>query len=231
MLDVACGTGIVARMIAQQLNGQVYVTGLDLSPAMVEVARSAAAEEGAEIEWHVGSAETLPFPDASFDLVVMQQGLQFFPDKAAALREVSRVLAPGGRVTSATWRALSDNPLNAVLAEAIEHHLGTPAFDIPFSLGDREQLHALFAETGFDPIKIERVARTVRFPSPDRFVELGVASASAAILVLQTMDAEERAALIEAVRTDLAVPLRDFSRGDEVVSPMETHLVVAHKRG
>lgn len=230
VLDVACGTGIVARMIAHRLHGQSQLVGIDLSPAMVEIARATAAQEGVAIEWHVGNADALPFADASFDLVVIQQGLQFFPDRAAALRDVFRVLAPGGRVVTATWTDTRNNPLNQVLAEVIERHLGTPALHLPFSLGDPEQLHALFVEAGFDAIVVERVTRTVRFPLPDKFVELGLASASAAVPALQTMNTGERAALIEVVQVDMAVPLREFIQGDDVISPMETHITLAHKR-
>ncbi len=103
VLDVACGTGIVARMVAQRTNGQAQLAGLDLSPAMLEVARSASEREGLEIAWHEGSASALPFPDGSFDLVLVQQGLQFFPDKAAAAGEMYRVLAPNGRAVTSTW--------------------------------------------------------------------------------------------------------------------------------
>ena len=229
VLDLACGTGIVARTIARNLNGQAHIVGLDLRPAMVEVARSTAAQEGLGIEWHVGRADALPFPDASFELVVIQQGLQFFPDQAAALREVSRVLAPGGRVASATWTALSDNPFNEAFAEVIERHLGTPALHAPYSLGDRAQLHALFMEAGFEGIEIERVVRTVRLPSPDTFVDLSLTSASAAIPALQAMDAGERAALVEAVRADMASLIRDHTEGNDVVSPRTVHILVARK--
>src|SRR5690606_5960003 len=87
VLDVACGTGIVARMVAQQLKGDARVAGVDYNPAMLEVARSASARENVEIEWVEGNAENLPFPDASFDLVLVQQGLQFVSDKARAVGE------------------------------------------------------------------------------------------------------------------------------------------------
>lgn len=229
VLDVACGTGIVARMIAQQLNGQVHIAGLDLSPAMVEVARSTAIQEGVAIEWHVGSAEDLPFPDASFDLVVIQQGLQFFPDQAAALREVFRVLVPGGRVTSATWTEIDNHPFFVAFAEAIERHLGTRAMYTPFTLGDRDRLQALFIDAGFRDIAIERVGRTLRYPSPELFINLGVASTSAAVPALQAMDATQRAALIQAVHADMAAPLEERVEGEDVVMRMEAHILVARK--
>jgi ubiquinone/menaquinone biosynthesis C-methylase UbiE len=97
VLDVACGTGIVARLIAQRIGAQGRVVGLDFSPAMLAAARRAAAADELEIEWHEGSVQDLPFDDGSFDLVFCQMGLQFFPDRARAVAEMHRVLAPGGR--------------------------------------------------------------------------------------------------------------------------------------
>lgn len=96
VLDVACGTGVVARHAAQQVGSDGTVTGLDLNPVMLEVARTQAASSDAVVEWHQGDAGALPFDDAAFDVVLCQQGLQFFPDKVKALREMHRVLVPGG---------------------------------------------------------------------------------------------------------------------------------------
>ncbi len=231
VLDVACGTGIVARMVAQRTNGQARMVGLDLSPAMLEVARSASEREGLQIAWHEGSASALPFPDGSFDLVLVQQGLQFFPDKAAALGEMYRVLAPGGRAVTSTWTEIANNPFFEVFAGVIQRHLGTPALHTPFSLGDQTTLRSLFVDAGFDAIEIERVRRTVRFPSPDKFVTLGLAGASAAVPALQTMSETERAALTEAVRVDMEIPLRQYTAGEELVFPLETHIVLVRKAG
>ncbi len=230
VLDVACGTGIVARMVAQQLGGGVHVTGLDISPAMLEVARSMAEREGVKISWHEGSAELLPFPDASFDLVLVQQGLQFFKDKAAATREVHRVLAPDGRAATATWAELARNPFYVPFAASIERHLGTAAMQTPFSLGDPEMLRSLFVDAGFGEIDVELVTRTVRFPAPERFLELLVAGAAAAVPALQAMDATARAALIEAVRADMAAPVRQYTDGDELVLAQEVYVVIAQKK-
>ncbi len=229
VLDVACGTGIVARMVAQGANGRAQVAGLDLSPAMLEVARSVSAREGLEIAWYEGSASALPFPDGSFDLVLVQQGLQFFPDKAAALGEMYRVLAPGGRAATSTWTEITNNSFFEAFAEVIQKHLGTSAMHTPFSLGDQTTLRSFFVEAGFDAIEIERVGRTARYPSPDTFVALGIAGASAAVPALQTMSEAERAALTEAVRTDMEDPLRKYTDGDELVFPMEAHIVLARK--
>ncbi len=231
VLDVACGTGIVARMVAQHTKGQARVVGLDLSPAMLAVARSVSAREGLEIAWHEGSASALPFPDGSFDLVLVQHGLQFFPDKAAAMGEMSRVLAPGGRAATSTWTAITNNSFFAAFAEVVQKHLGTPALHTPFSLGDQTTLRSLFVEAGFDAIEIERVRRTARYPSPDTFVALGIAGASAAVPALQTMSETERAALTEAVRSNMAAPLQEYTDGEELVFPMETHIVLARKAG
>ncbi len=229
VLDVACGTGIVARLVAQRTNGQARLAGLDLSPAMLEVARSVSAREGLEIAWHEGRADALPFPDGSFDLVLVQQGLQFFPDKAAALGEMFRVLAPGGRAATSTWTEIANNPFFDVFAGVIQKHLGAPALHTPFSLGDQTTLRSLFVDARFDVIAIERVRRTVRFPSPDRFVALGLAGASAAVPALQTMSETERASLTEAVRTDMAAPLQEYTDSEELVFPLETHIVLARK--
>jgi len=111
VLDLACGTGIVARTIAHHLDGAAHLTGLDLSPAMIEVGCTTAAREGAIIAWQVGAADALPFPDEAFDLVTIQQGLQFFLNPAAALQEVHRVLVPGGRLVSAAWTGIANNPV------------------------------------------------------------------------------------------------------------------------
>lgn len=106
VLDVACGTGILAREAASRMESTGHVVGIDLSPGMVAVARQLAPT----IEWREGMAESLPFPDRSFDAVVSQFGLMFFTDRRQALQEMFRVLAPGGRLAVATWDSL-DNML------------------------------------------------------------------------------------------------------------------------
>src|SRR5690606_34921382 len=97
VLDVACGTGVVDRLAAQRIGPNGTTAGLDINPGMLAVAR-AAAPPGVAIQWHEASADTMPFTDAAFDVVLCQMGLQFMPDRVAALKEMHRVLVPGGRL-------------------------------------------------------------------------------------------------------------------------------------
>ena len=93
VLDVACGMGIVTRLIAEQVDGRADLAGIDLSAAMIDMARARSAEEGAEFVWHVGGVNALPFPAGSFGLVLVRHGLQYFSDRTAAMGESRCVLA------------------------------------------------------------------------------------------------------------------------------------------
>ncbi len=145
VLDVACGTGIVVREVLPTVGPNGRVVGVDFSPAMLEVAQTRVPSE-APVEWYEASAEALPFPGAAFDLVLCQQGLQFFPDKPGAIREFSRVLAPGGRVALSVWRTLEHNPVHEAMNEAVVRHLGTPTLAASFS-GNAPELEALLSGT------------------------------------------------------------------------------------
>ena len=226
ILDLACGTGIVARLAAQRLNGREQIAGLDLNPAMIEVAREKSEREDVDIAWHVGSADQLPFPDESFDLVLSQQGLQFFPDRAAAAAEMHRVLVPGGRVATATWTAIENNPLSQIMAEVVARRTGGSAMELPFALSNRDELRAVFTGAGFVDVEIEVVRRTVRFPDPDHFLAGFVTSRTAGIAALQAMNEVDRASLIAAISADMAAPLQQFIAGDEVAYPTEAHIAI-----
>jgi len=106
VLDLACGTGIVARQVARLLSGKGAVIGFDLNPHMLAVARAAAEKERLTIEWRQGRAEQLPFADGSFDLVLCQFGLMFFSDRQTALAEIHRVLGNRGRLFLNVWQSL-----------------------------------------------------------------------------------------------------------------------------
>ena len=122
VLDVACGTGLVARLAAEAIGAKGAVTGLDLNPAMLDVARGLAPPAGAHIRWLEGDVEAMPLPDALFDLLLCQQGIQFFPDRPRALAEMLRVLAPGGRAVVSLWQG--DTAYTRALADALEAAMG-----------------------------------------------------------------------------------------------------------
>src|SRR6266446_9707960 len=124
-LDVACGTGVVARIAAQRVGPGGRVVGVDLNPSMIAVAGSLPAPVGAPIEWLERSAVDFQLPDASFDVVLCQQGLQFFPDKLAALREMRRVLNHGGRLALSIWNSIG--LYNAAVGEALVRFVGNVA--------------------------------------------------------------------------------------------------------
>jgi ubiquinone/menaquinone biosynthesis C-methylase UbiE len=109
VLDAACGTGVVARLAAERVGADGRVVGFDLNPGMLTVARSLPAG-GAPIGWVQATAGRLPFPDGSFEVVCCQLGLQFFPDRAAALAEMARVLVAGGRLAAMVWRSIDHSP-------------------------------------------------------------------------------------------------------------------------
>ena len=110
VLDLGCGTGIVARKVASRLGTRGVVTGIDLSPDMLAVAQTSAAREGVVIEWRQGRAENLPFPEETFDLLLCQFALMFIAEKAAALAEMRRVVTRNGRVLVSVWQGLDRHP-------------------------------------------------------------------------------------------------------------------------
>jgi SAM-dependent methyltransferase len=222
VLDVACGTGVVARAAARRVGATGAVVGLDLSPAMLAAAAALPSVAGAPIAWQAGNALALPFADRSFDVVVCQQGLQFFPDRLAAMREMRRVLAPGGRVALAVWRPIAHSPGFAVLADALDRHIGPGLLTGPFSLGDAAELRTLLEQAGFHDVTIRAATKTLRFPSVETFVARYVAATPLAEPVGQ-VDEPARAALVADVRARLA-PYLD---GDELAFPIENHLVAA----
>jgi ubiquinone/menaquinone biosynthesis C-methylase UbiE len=151
VLDVACGTGSVARHVAPMIGAQGKLVALDVNPEMVVVARALPAPAGAIIEWLEGNAISLALANDAFDLVLCQQGLQFFLDRAAALREMRRVLIEGGRVAISMWQALQRHPVYEALFEATARHLGVTiaAVEWSFSLWDADELRTLLGDAGF----------------------------------------------------------------------------------
>jgi SAM-dependent methyltransferase len=230
VLDVACGTGVVTRTVAQRVGRTGSVVGLDLNPGMLAVAASRASSESptsAPITWQEASATKMPLPAAAFDIAYCQLGLQFFPDRPAALGEVYRVLVSGGRLALMVWRGLEQSPGFGILAAALERLVSAEAAGVmraPFGLSDAEQLRGLIAGAGFRDITIRPVAGTVRFPSVARFVQDYVAGSPLAGHVAKISD-ELRAALVREVDDGL----RSHLAAGTLTFPIEAHLASAKK--
>jgi ubiquinone/menaquinone biosynthesis C-methylase UbiE len=227
VLDVACGTGVVARQAASRVGKQGHVAGVDLNAGMLAMARTLHQSSGASIEWKEGSATALPFPEAGFDVVLCQQGLQFFPDKRSALRDMHRVLVPTGHLVLSVWRRISHCPWQRAVADALERHVGTDAamgIRSAFALGDREELRALITAAGFRTIRIRIDSQMIRYPSLEEFVP-GYLSATPVAGVVATLDEPTRAAILREVKTSL----QDYLDDDGLAAPIEAHVVVADK--
>lgn len=170
VLDVACGTGVVTRLAAELVGPDGAVAGLDAAPEMIAVARGTAAPVAPEIEWHVGDATSLPFPDASFDLVTCQMGLMFM-DRAAAIAEMHRVLAPGGRVAVSTPGRMQ--PSFEVLERAIVEHLGAELGGFVrgvFSMHDPAEVSSLLQDAGFADVAAGESTVRLQLPQPVEFL-------------------------------------------------------------
>jgi len=170
VLDVGCGTGIVAREIAFRVGSGGRVVGIDPSPGMLAVAAALAPA----VEWRQGVAEALPFPADSFEAVVSQFALMFFNDRRQALREMLRVLTPGGRLAVAVWDALDTMPAYASAVALLERMAGRQAAEAlraPFVLGNPDDLARLFSDVGAADNEITTHHGTARFPSIRTMVE------------------------------------------------------------
>ena len=223
VLDVACGTGVVARLASQQVGDTGTVAGLDINAGMLAIARSALAP-GTPIEWHDASAEAMPFPDASFDVVLCQMGLQFMPDKHAALREMWRVLERGGRLI---LNVPGPTPqLFTIMGKALARHVDAEAtrfVDQVFSLHDTAEIQNLITGPGFHDVSVQADAKRLSLPRPEEFLWQYVYSTPLAAAVAKVND-ERRGAL----EHDVVAKWQEFVK--DGVLELEVRIVLAMAR-
>lgn len=224
ILDVACGTGVVTREARRVAGAAAAVTGVDLNPGMLTRAR-ARDTEGA-ISWVEGSVQSLPFPDASFTLVVCQQGLQYFPDRASALREMRRVLAPGGRLRISVWNAINHNPIFQALGRAWARYVEPGAETLPpYTLGEGEGLLDEVKAAGFRDALSAVTTITLRYASLEEFPESYIRGT----LLFETwsqLPEETRAALTSDVHSALAPYVEPGREPGQLVFPSETRYLI-----
>jgi SAM-dependent methyltransferase len=223
VLDVACGTGILAREMTSRMRSSGQVVGIDASPGMIAVAKQLAPA----VEWWDGVAESLPFDDESFDAVVSQFGLMFFVDRRLALREMLRVLASGGRLAVAVWDSLDNIPAYASAVALLEQTAGRRAADAlraPFVFGNRQDLAALFSEAGTPAVEITTHDGVAHFPSIQTMVEADLRGWLPVMGVILTEDQ------IGRVLQEAEHALSSYATADgQVTFHLSAHLVTARK--
>ena len=234
-LDLACGTGIVTRKIAAQPIVE-SVTGIDIAPPMVAAAKGATPSD-TQIEYLVASADDIDLPDEQFHSIYCQQGLQFFPNKAAALEETARLLIPGGKAAFAVWTfATNGNPVFAAFEDIVANELGTDLVPFgPFSFGDRGQLEGLVRGSTLELIELQQVQRMARLPDPRTLVLfdllfLGRPGADGSMHPLFDPSDNSKDGQIEQIIAKLASSTQQFAQDDgSLLAPSSAHILVMGK--
>jgi len=223
VLDLACGTGVVTRIAAQRAGPKGRVTGVDLNAGMISVARSLPAPDGGPVEWVEGSALAIPLPDASVDVVLCQQGLQFFLDKALALREMRRVLDRGGRLALSVWSSVGF--YNSAVGKALARFAGEDSasrFLASRNVPGKEELEHLVVAAGFSGVDVRISRMNVHLPRMDRFALEHLAGTPVAAAIA-ALDPESRKNIGASVMREM----QRFNDGDGVTYPEEAHVVTA----
>jgi ubiquinone/menaquinone biosynthesis C-methylase UbiE len=223
VLDIACGTGVVTRIAAECAGPGGRVVGVDLNPGMILVARSLPPPTGAPIEWLERSALDLRLADASFDVVLCQQGLQFFPDKLLALREMRRVLDHGGRLALSVWNGVGayHEAVGAALARFISTETAI-SFRASRQVPTKEDLHRLATQAGFCDVEVNVHRIDTHLPRLGEFTLNHLAGTPVADS-LASATAEAREKIAASVMNEL----QRYADGDGVTYPEETQVLTA----
>ena len=224
VIDVACGTGICARITRERLGPEVLIVGIDIAPAMLAVARTV----DPTIDWREGNANSLPVSAAErFSMLTCHQGLQFMPDKPAAIDEMRRVLTPGGRLGIATWRPLEDSAGVLELNGVAERHVGR-IVDSRHSFGEPEALRSLLTDGGFSDVTVETVAHDVRFADGGMFARLNAMAVIGMSEKGKAMSQGERDELAGRIAADSEEAIAKATRDGMFVLPLTSNIATGH---
>ena len=226
ILDVACGTGIVARMAKARVGSSGRVVGVDLNTGMLNVAKSLSGHRN--IEWIEADVGNIPLENDSFDKAYCQQGLQFFPDKVAALCEIGRILKPGGSCVAVVAQTLEQNPLMRSQAAATEKHIDSDAaagFKAVCGLSDGSKIEELFETAGYLGITWNTVDLTLTYPDALVFIRNGIMATPVAGLI-SDWDIEARQALLD----DILHGFGDYFDGRSLTFPHVATVIVGKKK-
>lgn len=226
ILDVACGTGTVTQLLPPIVGTSGRVAGLDFNAGRLDVAKKLPRPAGCEIEWVEGDAGDLPFQDSTFDFVFCQQGLQFFPDKSAALNEMHRVLVTDGKLILGVWRSQEHQPGGNAMTEALVRHISAEAGAIrrePFGFGDAEVIRSLVTGAGFRNVEVRPTVKKVYFPSAEAFTKRYISARTPINQMVAAASQEQRDAVVNDVNTALA----KYEMDNGLELPTAVNVVVA----
>lgn len=223
-LDVACGTGVVARCAARYCGPDGRSSGVDIDPAMIKVATAASFREGLDVDYRCASADELPFGADSFDVAFCLHGLQYFPDKQHALTELRRVMRPGARLVAVVWTEMETCAGNWAMITALERR-GVDAKDMrkPFALADVAALRTLVEQAGFADVTVEVTRRLARFESVKAFVESVAKGAPSSRLALAKVPPPQWQDFLADVEAQLA----PWTKHARLEFPMACNVVLA----
>lgn len=223
VLDIACGSGVLTRHAFARSGQSGRVVGVDPAPGMI----AAANELEPNIEWILGSAEALPFDDATFDCVVSQFGMMFFQDRQKAAREMFRVMKPGGSLAIAVWNSIEHNRAYGDIIAVLDEQVSTAAGDalrMPYSLGDPDEVINTLSQGGFSDIEFETRAEQAKFPSSRTMVEAELRG----WLPLFDINLSEEKIADVLVKSDGKLS-KYAAQSGEAVFPTSAHIVTARK--
>jgi ubiquinone/menaquinone biosynthesis C-methylase UbiE len=226
ILEIACGTGRVTKHLLAKLPVTGKLVATDLNADMISIAKTKVIDD--RVEWKVANAQELPFEENSFDHVICQFGIMFFPDKALAMAEAHRVLKPGGKYIFNVWDDLKFNPRSAIIKQIMEHIMGEDAPDFlkkgPYSYYDKDEISNLMKLTGFKDIQIDVVSKTAYYKSSDDLINGFVkGSPLSAYLAEQTQDLQEK--IVGKLRSRVAEELGE----NNLESPMQAIIFEGRK--
>ncbi|MCY1126288.1 class I SAM-dependent methyltransferase [Frigidibacter sp. RF13] len=223
ILDLACGTGIVARTILEQVAPAKPIVGVDLNEGMVRKAREITQSDSSKFSWHVANAENLPFASGTFSLTICQQGMQYFPDEAAVLEEIRRVSAKNAKLVITVWAGASDFFL--AMADSVGRHVDPgigEKYLAPFSYRNIEQLPTTMKSAGFKNINVERIAVDRTMVNIHSSIKNEILGHPAGPKVL-----EAGQAVVDAIAADIIAACTEYRRGDDMIVPQLAYLCTA----
>lgn len=223
LLDIACGTGVVARRACARMGGEGHIVGVDLSDDMLAVARAAEPR----VAWRRGDGTALPLgAGEAFDVVTCHQGLQFFPDRAKGAAEMRRALVAGGRLAVAVWGPDTEVPVLHELRKVAEARLG-PIADRRHSFGDVEALEALMRAAGFHRVDAQALSLPLRFEDGAEFARLNAMALVGMSPAWADMDATDRDRAMAAILADSAPVLAAHGGAEGLTWDMRSNFVTA----